>query len=120
MLSAQRSRGSSQLVFVQCLHNRSFRAHAAILSNFTRVQPTSYHNLVPWMQSKFSPEPPVMSSSESLLLDEQTLERLQFFSESATPPRALRSIVLINRELASGYVLVLSGTFDLIIYLGST
>jgi hypothetical protein len=69
------------------------------------------------MQSKFSPKSPVMSSSESSLLDEQTLERLQFFSESATPPRVPRSIALMNQELAIRYVLGINGTVDLIIYL---
>jgi hypothetical protein len=61
-----------------------------------------------------------MSGSESSLLDEQTLGRLQFFSESVTPPTVPRPIALINQELARGYVLILSGTFDFIFYLGST
>jgi hypothetical protein len=112
-------------VFVRCLYNMSrfvCRSHVAILSNLiiSRVQPTSYHSLVPWTQSRFSPESPTMSSSGSLLLDEQTLGRLQFFSESATPPRVPRSMASINLALTNWCVLVLSGTFDLIFYLGST
>jgi hypothetical protein len=61
-----------------------------------------------------------MSGSESSLLEGQTLGRLQFFNESATPLRVPRSIALMNQGLAIGYVLVLSGTFYLIFNLGST
>jgi hypothetical protein len=96
------------------------RSHLASLNNLTRVQPTSYHSLVPWTQNRFFPKPPTMSGSECSLLEEQTLGRLQSFSESATPPRVPRSIALINQGLAIGYAFVLSGTLDLIFYLGST
>jgi hypothetical protein len=122
----------SWCVFVQCLyntfqnvqnvhHSRFFRqSHDLILSNLTRVKPTSHYNLVLWTQSKFSPMPPTMSGSESSSLDEQTLGRLRFFRESAIPQRVPRSIALINQAIATGYALVLSRTFDLIFHLGST
>jgi hypothetical protein len=84
------------------------RSHVAVLSNLARVQPASYHSLVPWTQSRFSLEIPAMPGFESSSLDGQTPGRLQFFNESATPPRVPRSIALMNQEIAIRYVLVLT------------
>jgi hypothetical protein len=113
----------SQLVFVQCLYDISptpecYLGLTSRSSSISRVFSLLLtYSLVPWTQSRFSLKNPTMPSFESSSLDEQTLGRLRFFNESATPPRVPRSIALMNQEIAIGYVLVLSGIFDLIVHL---
>jgi hypothetical protein len=67
-----------------------------------------------WLHNRIFPMSQ-MSSSESSLLGKRTQERPPSSREFATPPRVQRSTVLIHRELAVGYVLVISGAFNLIV-----
>jgi hypothetical protein len=80
------------------------------------------HNalLVLWTHSNSFLRSPVMLSSESLLSEEQMRGRPRFYKEFAIPPRVHISTDLIHRENASGYVLILSGAFDFIVWSGST
>src|SRR6267142_1834171 len=97
------------------------QSHTAVPSsqhpgNFTRVQPyyksPSRNSIVfkkGWVRPRpgtirFFPESPEISSSESSLLEERTPERPRSCSEFVTPRRVQRSIGVIQREIASGYV----------------
>jgi hypothetical protein len=61
------------------------------------------------------PESPVISSFESSLLGGRTLGRQPYCKKCVTPQRVQRSTGVINTDIARGYVLVSSGTFNLII-----
>src|SRR3984893_19091426 len=100
------------------VHNK-FHTAAAI-PRFSRVfRPLTefpiLQTLVLWPHSNSSPESPAMSNSERSLSEEQTQERPRFCKEFAIPPRVQRSIGLVHGESPSGYVLILSRAFDLII-----
>jgi hypothetical protein len=60
------------------------------------------------------------SSSESSLLEERMRGKHPYYKECATLPRVRRSTGVVHRDVASGYVLFPTGTFNLIIYPGST
>jgi hypothetical protein len=80
----------------------------------------SHNTLVLWTHNNSFLKSPTMSSSESLLSEEQMQGRPRFSKEFAIPPRVHISTDLIRGEGASGYVLILSGAFDFIVWSGST
>jgi hypothetical protein len=55
---------------------------------------------------RISPESPTISSSESSLLEGQTLGRRASCSECVRPQRVQMSTGVINRDIARGYVFV--------------
>jgi hypothetical protein len=91
--------------------SRVFNSPAKILSHNT---------LVPWTHNNSFLKSPTMSSSESLLSEEQMQGRPPFCKEFAIPPRVHISTDLIRGEGASGYVLILCSAFDFIVWSGST
>jgi hypothetical protein len=72
------------------------------------------------LESPISLDFPVLSSSGSSLLEERMRGRPPFSREFATPRRVQRSTVVMNPEIASGYVPLPSCPFHLIISPGST
>jgi hypothetical protein len=90
-------------IWVTCLYH-AFRPSLAFdLTSTLRL----------WLHRRISPDFPATSSSESSSLEEQTRGKHRFSNESATQPKVLRSTVLINREFANRYDLVLIGASDL-------
>ena len=79
----------------------------------------SFESLIS-LKFPISLESPALSSSGSSLLEERMRGRPPFSREFVTPRRVQRSTVVMNREIASGYVLIPSGPFHLIISPGST
>src|SRR6266850_7319616 len=67
-----------------------------------------------WLHNRIFPMSQ-MSSSESSSLGKRTQERPPSSREFATPPRVQRSTASIHRELATRYVLVTIGSFNLIV-----
>jgi hypothetical protein len=83
--------------------------------DLTRLQalasPRSY---ILWLHRRISPNSHATSSSEFSSLEEQMRGRHRFSNESAIPPRDQRSSgsVLVDRGIASGYVLYSSDTYQ--------
>jgi hypothetical protein len=69
---------------------------------------------------RFYLESPAISSSESSLLEERTPARPPYCSESVTQRRVQKSIGMMQREIASWYVLVPDSMLNLIVQPGST
>ena len=75
-------------------------------------------NRLPVETIRFYPESPMVSSSESSLLEERTPENPPYYDVYVTPRRARRSSGAVHEETASGCVLIPNGTFKLIIWPG--
>jgi hypothetical protein len=69
---------------------------------------------------RFYPKSRAVSSSESSLLEGQMQARRPSCNECVTLRRVQRSTDVIHGDIVRGYVLVPSGTFNLIIWPGST
>jgi hypothetical protein len=76
--------------------------HTRVDKTFVCSALLSTYDTSVWMQSNSSPKSPMMSSSESSLLEEQTQARPRFCKEFAIPPRVQRSTGLVHGESASG------------------